>query len=75
MSVKIKSASAPINFATMADKLSLSPYTISSMATASFSLITGIAPKLNVSSKAFIRFSLHSKLSTSLLVIKNCPIV
>ena len=59
----------------MAERLSLSPKTISSTATASFSLIIGIAPYSKVFSNAFIRFSLHSSLSTSLLVIRNCPTV
>ena len=40
---------------TKAERLSLSPYTISSTATASFSLIIGIAPYSNVFSNAFIK--------------------
>ena len=57
ISVNINNASALTNLATMAERLSLSPYTISSTATASFSLIIGIAPYSNVFSNAFIKLS------------------
>ena len=44
MSLSRMSSSAPISRATMAARVSLSPMTISSVATVSFSLMTGSAP-------------------------------
>ena len=64
MSVRMMSASARTSRATSAESVSLSPKTISSTATVSFSLMMGSAPMSSRRSKAFSMFMRRRRSST-----------